>query len=376
MSAYTMHLISRLDPLKYIFQKPMPTRKLAKWKILLIKFDIVYLTQKDIKGQALADHLTENPVDRDYEPLTTYFFDEEILFTGEDIVEPYRGWRMFFHGAENFKGVGIGAVLISESGQHYLASAKIRFSCTNNMAGYEACIFGIKMTVNMNIKELLVIGDSNLLIHQVQGVWSTKEVKILPYLHCVKELCKKFMKIEFKRIPRIQNEFADAFVTLSSMIQHPDKNYIDPIEEIARETIIRLRLSDHHENIHWGNSVHVSIQPEVVIPMEVEIPSLRVIREAELDGAEWICVRQEQLMLIDKNRIDAVCHGQLYQNRMASAFNKREKPRQFTQGQLILKKIFPYKEETKGKFARNWQGPYMVHQMLPGGALILAEMDG
>ncbi|XP_075083534.1 uncharacterized protein LOC142167268 [Nicotiana tabacum] len=98
------------------------------------------------------------------------------------------------------------------------------------MAEYEACILGIRMVVDMNIKELLVIGDSDLLIHQVQGEWTTKNVKILSYMHCVKELCKKFIKIEFKHIPRIQNELVDALITLSFMIQHPDKNYIDPIE--------------------------------------------------------------------------------------------------------------------------------------------------
>nr|XP_033513586.1 uncharacterized protein LOC117278249 [Nicotiana tomentosiformis] len=48
---------------------------------------------------------------------------------------------------------------------------------------------------------------------------------------------------------------------------------------------------------------------EFVILAEVEIPSLRVIQKAKLDDAEWIRVRQEQLMLIDENRMDAVCHG-------------------------------------------------------------------
>ncbi|XP_019242529.1 PREDICTED: uncharacterized protein LOC109222656, partial [Nicotiana attenuata] len=221
---------AQMDPLKYIFQKPMPTGKLAKWQILLIEFDIVYVTQKAIKGQALADHLAENPVDEEYKPLRTYFPDEEVLFAGEDISEAYSGWRMFFDGAANFKGVGVGAVLVSESGQHYPISAKLRFPCTNNMAEYEACILGLRMVVDMNIQELLVIGDSDLLIHQVQGEWNTKNTKILPYLHCVKELCKKFIKVDFKHVPRVQNEFADALATLSSMIQHPDKNYIDPIK--------------------------------------------------------------------------------------------------------------------------------------------------
>ncbi|XP_075103757.1 uncharacterized protein LOC142178325 [Nicotiana tabacum] len=141
---------------------------------------------------------------------------------------------MFFDGATNFKGVGIWAVRISEFGQHYPATTKI-IPFTNNMAEYEACILGIRMAVDMNIKELLVIGDSDLLIQQVQGEWSTKNVRILPYMHYIKELCKKFTKIEFKHIPRIQHEFADALVTLSSMIQHPDKNYIDPIEVEIRD---------------------------------------------------------------------------------------------------------------------------------------------
>ncbi|XP_019244562.1 PREDICTED: uncharacterized protein LOC109224436 [Nicotiana attenuata] len=137
---------------------------------------------------------------------------------------------MFFDGAANFKGVGVGAVLVSESGQHYPISAKHRFPCTNNMAEYEACILGLKMAVDINIQELLVIGDSDLLIHQVQGEWNTKNTKILSYLHCVKELCKKFIKVDFKHVPRVQNEFADALATLSSVIQHPVKNYIDPIK--------------------------------------------------------------------------------------------------------------------------------------------------
>lgn len=64
---------------------------------------------------------------------------------------------MFFDGAENFKGVGIGALLIFESGHHYPDSAKIRFPYTNNMVEYETCIIGVRIAIDMNIKELLVI---------------------------------------------------------------------------------------------------------------------------------------------------------------------------------------------------------------------------
>ncbi|XP_070046583.1 uncharacterized protein [Nicotiana tomentosiformis] len=227
--AYTTYLISRMDPLNYIFQKPMPAWKLAKWQILLSEFNIIYMTHKAIKGQALVNHLAENSVGGEYEPLKTYFPDEEVSFVGEDIVEAYDGWRMFFDGAANFKRVGIGAVLVLEMGQHYMVSAKLRFPCTNNMAEYEAYILGLNLAVDINIQELLIIGDSDLLVHQVQGEWATKNTKILPYLYHVQEMMRRFTKIEFRHVPRIQNEFTDALANLSSMIHHPDKNFIDPI---------------------------------------------------------------------------------------------------------------------------------------------------
>ncbi|XP_075086248.1 uncharacterized protein LOC142168964 [Nicotiana tabacum] len=208
--------------------------------------------QKAIKGQALVDHLIENAIDKDYEQLTTYFPDEEVLFEGEDIVESYPGWRIFFDSVANFKGVGIAAVIISESGHCYLASAKIGFPCTKHMAEYEACIIGIRMVVDINIKELLFIGDSDLLIHQVQGGWTTKNVNIFPYLHIVKEFCKKFTKIRFKHVPKIQNEFADALATLSSMIQHPDKNYTDPIDvEVQDQHAYYFYVDEEPDSKPW-----------------------------------------------------------------------------------------------------------------------------
>ncbi|XP_075091696.1 uncharacterized protein LOC142171884 [Nicotiana tabacum] len=114
---------------------------------------------------------------------------------------------------------------------------------------------------------------------------------------------------------------------------------------------------------------------EAVIPAEVEIPFLRVIHEAKLDDAEWIRVRQEQLMLIDEKIIDVVYHGQLYQNRMAISFNKRVKSLQFTPGKLVLKKLFPIKKKPKKSLHQNRKVLTWFTELF-GGALILEEMDG
>lgn len=125
--------------------------KLAKWQILLSEFDIIYVTQKAVKGQALSDHLVENPINGEYEPLKTYFPDEDVSFVGEDITEAYDGWRMFFDEVTNFKGVGIGAILELETGQYYPVSTKLRFTYPNNMTEYEACILGLRLAIDMNI---------------------------------------------------------------------------------------------------------------------------------------------------------------------------------------------------------------------------------
>ncbi|XP_059288177.1 uncharacterized protein LOC132041485 [Lycium ferocissimum] len=115
---------------------------------------------------------------------------------------------------------------------------------------------------------------------------------------------------------------------------------------------------------------------EAVIPAEVEILSLRIIQEPKLDDAEWVRARYDQLALIDEKRMVAVCHGQLYRQRMARAFNKRVRTRLFQIEQLVLKRIFPHQDEYKGKFAPNWLGPYVICKVLSEGAVVLAEIDG
>jgi len=62
---------------------------------------------------------------------------------------------------------------------------------------------------------------------------------------------------------------------------------------------------------------------EAVLPFEVEIPSLRVLMEAQLEEAKWVKTRHDQLNLIDEKRLAAIFHGQLYQQRMKRAFDKK-----------------------------------------------------
>ena len=62
---------------------------------------------------------------------------------------------------------------------------------------------------------------------------------------------------------------------------------------------------------------------EAVLPIEVEIPSLRVLMEAKLKEVEWVQARYDQLNLIEEKRLKTLCHDQLYQKRMLRAMIRR-----------------------------------------------------
>ncbi|PHU01216.1 hypothetical protein BC332_31003 [Capsicum chinense] len=393
-----------------------------------------------MKAQALVDHLAENPIDEDYVLLKTYFPDEEVFCVEKVIIEADPGWKLFFDGAVNMKEVRIGAVLISKLGQYFPVTAQLRFYCTNNMVEHEACILSLRLAVDMRVQELLVLGDSDLLVHQIQ--------------------------VKFRHILRIHNEIADALATLSSMLQHPNKAYIDPVyihsrdqyaycnaveEELDGEpwffdikryiqseeypthatidqkrTIrrlasgffltwgidvigsIELKVSNGHRFIlvtidyftkwveavtfksangaveaanknikkilqkmvqgsrQWHEKLSFALLgyrttvrtstgatpyllmygTETVIPTEVEIPSLRVIMEVDIDDDE-----REWLERITKRYDPGIL-------------------------KLVLKRILPHQVEAKGKFSPNWQGPFIVKKVLPNGSLYLTAIKG
>lgn len=66
-----------LDPLKYLFEKPALSRRLARWHLLLAEL-IALMLHRIVKEQPMVDHLAETRVDG-YQPITDLFPDEFIL---------------------------------------------------------------------------------------------------------------------------------------------------------------------------------------------------------------------------------------------------------------------------------------------------------
>lgn len=132
--------------------------------MMLSKFDITYISQKAIKGQAIADFLADGPID---EPssLSFDFPDEHILCVEVELNKIVR-WKMCFDVATYQIGCGVGVVLISLTGALIPIAVRLRFPCTNNITKYEAYIIGIKVAIDLGIDELKVSENSALVIFQ------------------------------------------------------------------------------------------------------------------------------------------------------------------------------------------------------------------
>ncbi|XP_028215094.1 uncharacterized protein LOC114397189 [Glycine soja] len=146
--SYTTWLVSKMDLVKYIFEKSALTGRIARWQ-----------------------------------PMHSEFPDEDImaLFEEEAEDEDRDKWVVWFDGASNALGHGIGVVLVSSDKQYIPFTARLCFDYTNNIAEYEACALGIRVAIDFGVRLLKVYGDSALVIHRLKVEWETRDHKLVPY---------------------------------------------------------------------------------------------------------------------------------------------------------------------------------------------------
>ncbi|XP_050902112.1 uncharacterized protein LOC127110626 [Lathyrus oleraceus] len=142
-------------------------------------------------------------------------YDESLPSEGPD---PESRWGLIFDGAVNSYGNGIGEVIVTLQVSHIPFTARLTFTCRNNVAEYEVCIMGLEEAIDLRIKILDVYGDSALVINHIKGEWETCQPGLIPYKDYARRLSTFFNQSEFHHIPREENQIEDALATLSPMI--------------------------------------------------------------------------------------------------------------------------------------------------------------
>jgi ribonuclease HI len=69
-------------------------------------------------------------------------------------------WSLYFDGSKSKEGAGVGCVLIDPTGSKTFIACRLEFECTNNIVEYEALLQGLRISLDMDMQNLMVFGDS------------------------------------------------------------------------------------------------------------------------------------------------------------------------------------------------------------------------
>nr|XP_016505037.1 PREDICTED: uncharacterized protein LOC107822967 [Nicotiana tabacum] len=208
--AYTIKLISREDPVKFVMTRPVLYGRLARWSILFNQYEITYTPQKVVKGQALADFLVDHHLPTEWE-ISDELPDEDVLF-----VEEFPPWTMFFDGSSCRDGAGVGAVLVSPDRQILPFFFVLGETCSNNATEYQALFIDLEMALDMKILQLEIYDDSKLIINQLLGIYDVKKEDLLPYHQYAYCLLERFGQVFLNHVPREEKRMADALANLAT----------------------------------------------------------------------------------------------------------------------------------------------------------------
>ena len=104
---------------------------------------------------------------------------------------------MDFDGAIRKEGARAGVWLHNQISR-YLEnhSYKLNFQCTNNTVEYEALMLGLKLLKKVGAKQIMVRGDSELIIKQTKGEYATKHPCLRAYRNVVLDALKCFTEVD------------------------------------------------------------------------------------------------------------------------------------------------------------------------------------
>jgi hypothetical protein len=120
-------IVPSSQPLKDIMRNREATEKIGKWATELNEFTIDYVHRSSIQSQALAYFIA------DWTPGAQ----------GEEAAKDAEAWTIFCDGSWGTFGIGAAAVLVAPSKVRTCYAARLDFSCTNNIAEYEALLLGL-----------------------------------------------------------------------------------------------------------------------------------------------------------------------------------------------------------------------------------------
>jgi ribonuclease HI len=116
-------------------------------------------------------------------------------------------------GARGNPGPAAAACVISSPDGRLLGEhAELLGRATNNVAEYRALLLGLAKAAELGADEVEVIGDSELIAKQIQGIYKVKHEAMRPLYADSMAALRGFASWSIRTVPRAQNARADALV--------------------------------------------------------------------------------------------------------------------------------------------------------------------
>jgi ribonuclease HI len=186
-------IVPSSQPLKDIMRNREATGRIGKWAAELNEFTIDYVHRSSIQSQALANFIA------DWTPGAHE----------EGASKDAEAWTVFCDGSWGTFGARAAVVLVAPSNVKTCFAVKLDFSCTNNIAEYEALLLGLRKLRAMGIRRAILKTDSQVIAGHVDKSSRARDPKLEKYLDAVRRLEASFEGFSVKSIPRGENEHAN-----------------------------------------------------------------------------------------------------------------------------------------------------------------------
>ena len=159
----------------------------------------------------------------------------------------HEAWMVFCDGSWGTFGAGAVAVLVAPSRVRTCYAIKLDFSCTNNIAEYEALLLGLRKLKAMGIRRAILKTDLQVIFGHVDKSSKARDLKLEKYLDTVRRLEASFEGFSVKNIPRGENEHADLLAKSAAQgLPLPSEVFFETIRAPSVELLERAVLTISH----------------------------------------------------------------------------------------------------------------------------------
>jgi ribonuclease HI len=135
-------------------------------------------------------------------------------------------------------------VLISPSKVETCYASRLDFSCTNNIAEYEALLLGLRKLKAMGIRRSVLKSDSRVITDHVDKSSRARDSKLEKYLDVVRRLEASFEGFSVKNIPIGENEHVDLLPKSAAQgLSLPLEVFFETIKAPSVELMERVMLT-------------------------------------------------------------------------------------------------------------------------------------